>query len=53
MKIKNENLRKYKIKTFFFFKSKLEQEIKTSEKTGKNRKNPKKSKYPHKKSITF
>ena len=28
MKIKNKNLRKYKIKNFFFFKSKLEQEIK-------------------------
>ena len=28
MKIKNKNLRKYKIKKFIFFKSKLEQEIK-------------------------
>ena len=28
MKIKNKNLRKYKIKKFFFFKSQLEQEIK-------------------------
>ena len=37
MKIKNKNLRKYKIKKFFFFKSKLEQEIKI-------RKNPEKSK---------
>ena len=49
MKIKNKNLRKYKIKKFFFFKSKLEQEI-------KNRKNPEKSKNSKnilKKSITF
>ena len=46
MKIKNKNLRKYKIKKFFFFKSKLEQEIKKPEKS-------KKSKNPHKKSITF
>ena len=37
MKIKNKNLRKYKIKKFIFFKSKLEQEIKI-------RKNPDKSK---------
>ena len=37
MKIKNKNLRKYKIKKFIFFKSKLEQEIKI-------RKNPEKSK---------
>ena len=28
IKIKNKNLRKYKIKKFIFFKSKLEQEIK-------------------------
>ena len=28
MKIKNKNLRKYKIKKFIFFKSKLGQEIK-------------------------
>ena len=28
MKIKNKNLKKYKIKKFIFFKSKLEQEIK-------------------------
>ena len=44
MKIKNKNLRKYKIKKFFFFKSKLEQEIKNRkkpEKSGKIRKNPK------------
>ena len=34
MKIKKKNLRKYKNKKFFFFKSKLEQEIKI-------RKNPK------------
>ena len=47
MKIKNKNLRKYKIKKFIFFKSKLEQEIK---KSGKIRKS---KKYPHKKSITF
>ena len=43
MKIKNKNLRKYKIKKFFFFKSKLEQEIKIRkkpEKIGKIRKNP-------------
>ena len=45
MKIKNKNLRKYKIKNFFFFKSKLEQEIKNRkkpEKSGKLRKNKKK-----------
>ena len=36
MKIKNKNLRKYKIKKFLFFKSKLGQEIKI-------RKNPEKS----------
>ena len=41
MKIKNKNLRKYKIKKFIFFKSKLEQEIKNPEKSGKIRKNPK------------
>ena len=38
MKIKNKNLRKYKIKKFIFFKSKLGQEIKirkNPEKTGK------------------
>ena len=38
MKIKNKNLRKYKIKKFIFFKSKLGQEIKIRknlEKTGK------------------
>ena len=34
MKIKNKNLRKYKIKKFFFFKSKLEQEIKIRKKSG-------------------
>ena len=56
MKIKNKNLRKYKNKKFFFFKSKLEQEIKIRkkpEKSGKIRKNPEKSKNPHKKSIIF
>ena len=44
MKIKNKNLRKYKIKKFIFFKSKLEQEIKIRikpEKSGKIQKNPK------------
>ena len=50
MKIKNKNLRKYKIKKFIFFKSKLEQEIKI-------RKNPEKSKkipnFLRKKSIIF
>ena len=50
MKIKNKNLRKYKIKKFSFFKSKLGQEIKI-------RKNPKKfknpSKYPHKNLSLF
>ena len=40
MKIKNKNLRKYKIKKFIFFKSKLGQEIKIRKKSGKNRKNP-------------
>ena len=56
MKIKNKNLRKYKNKKFFFFKSKLEQEIKIRKKPGKSgkiRKNPEKSKNPHKKSIIF
>ena len=60
MKIKNKNLRKYEIKKFIFFKSKLGQEIKirkNSEKTGKIRKNPKKSKnpskYPHKNLSLF
>ena len=49
MKIKNKNLRKYKIKKFIFFKSKLQQEIKI-------RKNPeiqKSPKNPSKTSITF
>ena len=32
MKIKNKNLRKYKIKKFIFFKSKLGQEIKKRKK---------------------
>ena len=44
MKIKNKNLRKYKIKKFIFFKSKLGQEIKirkNPEKTGKIRKSKK------------
>ena len=36
MKIKNKNLRKYKNKKFFFFKSKLEQEIKIRKKTEKS-----------------
>ena len=39
MKIKNKNLRKYKIKKFIFFKSKLGQEIKI-------RKNPEIQKNP-------
>ena len=43
MKIKHKNLSKYKNKKIFFFKSKLEQEIKNQKITGKNRKNPKKS----------
>ena len=41
MKIKNKNLRKYKIKKIIFFKSKLEQEIKIRikpEKSGKIKK---------------
>ena len=44
MKIENKNLRKYKIKKFIFFKSKLGQEIKirkNPEKTGKIRKSKK------------
>ena len=44
MKIKNKNLRKYKIKKFIFFKSKLGQEIeirKNPEKNGKIRKSKK------------
>ena len=49
MKIKIKNLRKYKIKKFIFFKSKLEQEIKIRKKPEKSG-NPKN---PHKKSITF
>ena len=53
MKIKNKNLRKYKNKKFFFFKSKLEQEIKIRKKTEKSGKIQKKSKNPHKKSIIF
>ena len=44
MTIKNKNLRKYKNKFFFFFKSKLEQEI-------KNRKKPEKSGKIQKKSF--
>ena len=36
MKIKNKNLRKYKIKKFMFFKSKLEQEIKIRKKPEKS-----------------
>ena len=61
MKIKNKNLRKYKIKKFIFFKSKLGQEIKIRKKSGKNQeksgkiqkksKNP--SKYPHKNLSLF
>ena len=39
MKIKNKNLRKYKIKKFIFFKSKLEQEIKNPEKSGNPKNN--------------
>ena len=35
MKIKNKNLRKYKIKKFIFFKSKLGQEIKIRKKPEK------------------
>ena len=46
MKIKNKNLRKYKIKKFIFFKSKLEQEIKI-------RKNPKKSQISSQKIYHF
>ena len=41
MKIKNRNLRKYKIKKFIFFKSKLGQEIKIRKKPKKNGKNRK------------
>ena len=40
MKIKNKNLRKYKIKKFIFFKSKLEQEIKIRIKPEKSKKIP-------------
>ena len=40
MKIKNKNFNKNKNKKFFFFRSKLEQEIK---KNGQIRKNPEKS----------
>ena len=38
MKIKNKNLRKYKIKKFIFFKSKLGQEIKIRKKPVKSKK---------------
>ena len=38
MKIKNKNLRKYKIKKFIFFKSKLGQEIKIRKKPDKSKK---------------
>ena len=41
MKIKNKNLRKYKIKKFIFFKSKLQQEIKNPDKSGNPKKNQK------------
>ena len=57
MKIKNKNLRKYKIKTFIFFKSKLGQEIKIRKKPEKSGKNPKKIQksfqISSQKSITF
>ena len=53
MTIKNKNLRKYKNKKFFFFKSKLEQEIKNRKKPGKIRKNPKKILPKNPKNLSF
>ena len=41
MKITNKNFKKYKIKKFIFLKSKLEQEIKNPENSGKIRKSKK------------
>ena len=42
MKIKNKNLRKYKITKFIFFKSKLNKKNKNPEKSGQNPENPEK-----------
>ena len=53
MKTKNKNLKKYKIKKFNFFKSKLEQEIKIRKKTGKIRKSKKSKKNPSKNLSLF
>ena len=53
MKIKNKNLRKYKIKKFIFFKSKLGQEIKIRKKPENPKKSKNPSKYPHKNLSLF